>query len=496
MVGVLLVSVMLLTASVSYLVWSNPDEIAIVSHSFIKDAAFIIENDDGTYKAFDGQTGELKSSASDVTTVWNWTRDNGLTSGRTWKEKVQFKGIISVDYNAPERQIFISNYTILDFTGSVLRVKDDTEYDDDYGIFRNKDAHATDIEIIGLNFDENAVGAFYGWAYIMWFQNVTNLVVRSCHLESPLVEYMLYFDEVINFTFRDNTINYVEFEDIYHNNMFFINNFLKNSVGHSIYFYGDSILFADNILSGAGAYIFGDSTNAIVSRNTIHSGKIYIKATCKGSVVSDNVVNVVIRQHCDGFIIDGANSTVTGNLLFSVPDVTNTGIRLSAEFSSVSDNMIVGFDTDGINLGGDCSHTILSSNVISGGGGSVLRGIYLQSGVDNCIVTNNIFNITGTGVVNNGAGNIVKHNLGFVTENSGTTTDKANGGTIAHGLVGTPTTVTLTSLNATYDSVGVIVAWDKPNSSSTNISLDIYWTNGTAIADSVIDVSWYAEYVP
>lgn len=82
------------------------------------------------------------------------------------------------------------------------------------------------------------------------------------------------------------------------------------------------------------------------------------------------------------------------------------------------------------------------------------------------------------------------------TENSETATDKANGGTIAHGLAGTPTTVTLTSLNATYDGVGVIVAWDEANTDATNISLDIYWTNGTAISDGVIDVSWYAEYEP
>jgi hypothetical protein len=34
------------------------------------------------------------------------------------------------------------------------------------------------------------------------------------------------------------------------------------------------------------------------------------------------------------------------------------------------------------------------------------------------------------------------------------------------------------------------------NADSTNISVDIYWVNGTAITDGAIDISWYTEYKP
>jgi len=89
-----------------------------------------------------------------------------------------------------------------------------------------------------------------------------------------------------------------------------------------------------------------------------------------------------------------------------------------------------------------------------------------------------------------------RYNIGFVTENSGTATGLADGSFIAHGLSGTPTTVTLTCLNSTYDGVPVIVSWNKVSTNSTHIAINIYWANGTAITDPVIAVSWNAKYQP
>ena len=91
---------------------------------------------------------------------------------------------------------------------------------------------------------------------------------------------------------------------------------------------------------------------------------------------------------------------------------------------------------------------------------------------------------------------IIKANRGYVTENSGTATGLSDGSFISHGLAGTPTTVTLTCLNSTYDGVPVIVSWDRANTNSTHIAVNIYWANGTAITNPVIAVSWRAEYQP
>jgi len=108
----------------------------------------------------------------------------------------------------------------------------------------------------------------------------------------------------------------------------------------------------------------------------------------------------------------------------------------------------------------------------------------------------NISNIAGTLVSDNGVGNKILDCDQYVTENSGTAVGLADGDWIPHGLAGVPTTVSLTCLNSTYDGVPVIVSWDKVNTNSTHIAVDIYWANRTAITDNVIAVSWDAKYQP
>jgi len=88
--------------------------------------------------------------------------------------------------------------------------------------------------------------------------------------------------------------------------------------------------------------------------------------------------------------------------------------------------------------------------------------------------------------------NIVEY-IDALTKNSGIATGLSNGAYIAHGLVDVPSVVVLTCLNATYDGVPVIVSWNQALTNSTHIAVNIYWANGTAIADPVIAVSWYAE---
>jgi len=78
-------------------------------------------------------------------------------------------------------------------------------------------------------------------------------------------------------------------------------------------------------------------------------------------------------------------------------------------------------------------------------------------------------------------------------ENSGTATI-ANGEWLPHGLAGTPTVVTVTTLTPTYDGVPVVVGVASKN--ATHIQISAYWTNGTAITDDAIDISWYAKYQP
>ena len=92
---------------------------------------------------------------------------------------------------------------------------------------------------------------------------------------------------------------------------------------------------------------------------------------------------------------------------------------------------------------------------------------------------------------------IIKCNVGYVTENSGTTT-VANGEYIAHGLdsslnIGASnSTVLITEYTKVYDGVPVTVGCDFVN--ATHIRVSVYWTNGTAITDDAIQIWWQVKY--
>jgi len=70
----------------------------------------------------------------------------------------------------------------------------------------------------------------------------------------------------------------------------------------------------------------------------------------------------------------------------------------------------------------------------------------------------------------------------------------ANNEWISHGLIGTPKVVLVASGNCTYDGVPVIVNYIHSTMNATKFQANIYWSNGTAISDDVILVSYLAEY--
>lgn len=91
-------------------------------------------------------------------------------------------------------------------------------------------------------------------------------------------------------------------------------------------------------------------------------------------------------------------------------------------------------------------------------------GITLDSGADNNVIANcNFDNNTGDGIADNGAGNIIRQNAGWVTENSGTATI-TNGNTsvtVTHGLDVTPT----------IDDISVLMG-ESPTNDPGNIWVD------------------------
>jgi len=509
--------VAILCIAITSYVYSSGSEITIEKDSFIKSASYIIENDTSTIKAFDGQTGEMVKSGSELASVWNWVRDNGLTNGRTWKEKVLFKGVFEIDYNADE--IEIGNYTILDFAGSFLKVKDGADYDDDYGILRGKSVPANDIEIRNVIFDENAVGAPTGWANIIWFTRGSNIKIVNCDLRSPIMEYdPMWFEgspygsnvQVIGNTFDSG--------DIY-----FYTDYLfasQNKV-HDCNFrvFGEYSMFTENILTGTttimmeGEYSVATSNNingtggigayerfCTISSNILNQtspslGTIYISAD--DCVVIGNALYGTIGTGWQSFAIDvgsdGENLLIANNIVdtFDVGITLDTGTK-SLVFSNVVSNCDKGIHAF------QATNSTIKNNVLDNN----TKGIYFRSvdskdhHVEGNTFLNNIENID-----DEGSGSVYKRNVGFVTENSGTSSNSVNATWVTHGLAGTPDVVTLTINGSNYiNSTCYLIAPTVIASNSTHFQIGFYIYNadtiGAVTATDQRDIMWTTEYKP
>ena len=166
-----------------------------------------------------------------------------------------------------------------------------------------------------------------------------------------------------------------------------------------------------------GVFAYGD--HIIVSNNYVSdAGSNGIYAHCAESqVIGNRVINSINR----GIYVGGSNTIVTDNI---VKNSGSAGIRIHDVYDVVVNNNICFDDQDtktqtyGIEIAGSgCDRiTVIGNNIV----GNKSGGIYVVSGLNE-----------------NG---IVRDNIGFLTENSGTATI-TNGSTsivVDHGLDVTP----------------------------------------------------------
>lgn len=96
---------------------------------------------------------------------------------------------------------------------------------------------------------------------------------------------------------------------------------------------------------------------------------------------------------------------------------------------------------------------------------------------------------------------IIKYNTGFITENSGTSTNAVNGTWVTHGCYDTPTVVSLTISGSNYiNSTCYLLQPTVIASNSTMFQIGFYINNaGTITAVTATDqrnIMWTAEYEP
>jgi len=273
--------------------------------------------------------------------------------------------------------------------------------------------------------------------------------------------------------------------------------------------------------NGAGIRIISADKTAIIEGNTVknnvNSAGIFILSG-DGVIVANNIAydDLGVHTQSKGISLENCNySTVIGN---SCTNNTDAGIEIypttgSCYYNEIANNVLA-YNGQGIYISGNQYGNIHDNQVVS----SSSYGIRLYSYDDYCWVHHNfcngnnpdisIYNAncdnniiyhnnlnSSTKVTDSGTGTIKRFNIGFVTENSGTSTI-ANNEWVSHGLAGTPTVVTITVRTATYGTpaVPVVVGWINQN--STKFQVSAYWTNGTAITNDAISISWYTEDHP
>ncbi len=296
-------------------------------------------------------------------------------------------------------------------------------------------------------------------------------------------------------------------------------------LGSFCYPYGTNgqIEITDNIVHDCGALIkFTASANSILISNNIvfcdytERPESLVGKAIQITTTPYNIKNIVVAANVihnvqgEPIWIQGAELVkVIGNVINGKPDGGGGGIRtLACKDAIIAENIIKDVEWRGIYVG---SATINSTTYRFGH--AKIRGNILHQETENTfewmiavgstdyaeIYGNSFIGKPRVGKILIGDGvtkYIIRENEGYVTENSGTTFNLKDGSFIPHGLIGTPTNVILTCLNATYGGVPVIVSWNKALTNRTHIAVNIFWANGTAITDPVIAIAWRAEYNP
>ncbi|MCK5610952.1 hypothetical protein KAR91_54270, partial [Candidatus Pacearchaeota archaeon] len=227
-----------------------------------------------------------------------------------------------------------------------------------------------------------------------------------------------------------------------------------------------------------------DSYDNIVSGNIVINGHMYFNS---GTIITDNVLT---NYGIKAYLLDVSGSDeyiIVGNY------ISGGQLRvLGAMNSVIANNSITTADDYGLHLGDDqdgdaVENTLIVNNAIIVSG-TATHSINIDDATTTSAITDNFLSGGATtGIRNPTDVDIIKRNIGYVTENGGAAANIADGGTIAHGLETTPTYVTITG-SVTGDIISVSAL------GAANITLAIKDEGGGA--GTAQTIYWRAYYLP
>lgn len=300
-----------------------------------------------------------------------------------------------------------------------------------------------------------------------------------------------------------------------------LDNIIVNASGAGPAYPGPRVSVVNNICYNAGRYgINLNSANQeyfIISGNHVHSATQHsIWVAANKVIVSNNYIESGGSGYSSIIVYGAVNASYSKISIVNnhCEDLINV---YNLRESKIVGNYIEGAYFSGMHLRG-IENSVIANNIIknSGQGASatyddgmmLFDGTYLVAGsVDNLIIGNRCFDdqgvktqsygvktfqnadrniIVGNNVRDNkdggmslvGSNNIVRDNLGYITENSGSSTGTGAQQTIAHGLATTPTLVLLS------DKESGANPYQSAAANATNIYI-------TAVVNQ--DYSWKAE---
>ena len=401
-----------------------------------------------TTYAKNGTTGNIDYSGADSATVIQ-SALNGLSSGRTWKEKVVLKGDFEIT-----AVISISSYTTLDLSDAKLTL--DTLVNDH--IIKNSGWDGTpasagttpnnDIEIIGGEIDGNKVGQTLANTKGIVLRNVTNVIIRGVYVHDVRehgisvdaglgdLSTNIWIEDCIS---QDNGV--VEGDGIVFNRV--NNGIIRNNVASgSLFFNGIAVANGKNCLIEGNmcygnkhgitieAYGADNAYNHIINNNIVYDSTTYSTYLKQSATPGYFVYDTVISNNMFNGSTVVMERTVRSSFLNNeIYDSAGTGLYLNyCNDTIVTGNQIYSQATNGINVYYS-NQSIVSNNKIDGTG-STQNGVRIYSGSYNVVADNILENhasLYGLELADDGVtaslynvitGNIMKNNKRSIGESS------------------------------------------------------------------------------
>ena len=488
--------------------------IAGIVNAHVAPANYIIYRNGNTYYAKNGQTGVNDYSGTNPSTVIQ-SALNALTSGRTWQEKIAFKG--NFDFGANPVYINLPSYVILDFSSALIKVQSNLSTSNTTLFYGNSVSSVTIQNgifdgVVGTrtsNLRQYRFFAFTGTDASPSSQiKILSTEFKNISGVLAYFDYSSYIDVSYNKCRDDyqtsgivNDLSYVSYGKFTHN----LVRIWDKPIG---LLDSDHILITDNIFEmkdvGIGVDLTQNATTNVDSEITIADNQFIhcrsgISIHDSTSTTFKNIkINGNIFSYCGG--LDGAGTAtgasvyndiegfeITDNLFVNCDKAimlaavsAGTNLRrvkiINNSFFHLGDQLGSGLSGYGLwnsngstiydqfliseNMFYDISSAVVDSWAISGiltnsevsnnkflGSRLPARGIYLQTGSS----TNRIFENTFSGLSSGGiitgtlTGTKIQFNIGYATDNSGTSTGTGSQQVIAHGLAQIPNRVFLTN---------------------------------------------------